>query len=204
MSSALGGQSMEDQESIRDKIIDAASEFFARYGFQKTTMDEIARKLHKAKGALYYYFKGKEELYTEVIKREIDMVRNALNEVIHQDLDPVAKLEKYFNVRFKMLSQCLNYHETMKADFRESYEFVNPVREDFEQYERREIKDILTKGKATGYFGLSDIDTSVDVIIILLNSIEVPLYLKGTYNKYENIIFEMTTILFEGLKKNKS
>lgn len=137
MNPAFSENSQSDQESIRDKIVATADEFFAHYGFQKTTMDEIARKLHKAKGALYYYFKGKEELYTEVIKREIDTVRSALNEVILQDTDPVAKLENYFTVRFKAMNECVNYHETMKADFRESYDFVNAVREEFDQYKRR-------------------------------------------------------------------
>ncbi len=203
MSPVLGGNPQNDPESIREKIVATADEFFAHYGFQKTTMDEIARQLHKAKGALYYYFKSKEALYTEVIRREIDTVRRALDAVIAEDTDPVAKLENYFNVRFQALNRCVNYHETMKADFRESYDFVNPVREEFEAYERREIRNILSTGKASGHFSLSDVDTSVDVILILLNSIEVPMYLKGMYEKYQNIIFEMTTILFDGLKKNK-
>ncbi|MBN2615955.1 MAG: TetR/AcrR family transcriptional regulator [Bacteroidales bacterium] len=192
-----------DQDGIREKIIVTADEFFARFGFQKTTMDEIARKIHKAKGALYYYFKGKEELYTEVIRREFDTVRSALDEVVRQDADPFVRLENYFVVRFKTMNQCVNYHETIRADFRESYDFVNPVREEFDRYERREIKKILVDGKAAGYDSASDLDRMVDVIMILLNSIEVPLYLKGLYDQYEHIIFEMTTILFNGLKKNK-
>jgi len=192
-----------EHDSIREKIIVAADEFFARFGFQKTTMDEIARKIHKAKGALYYYFKGKEELYTEVIRREFDMIRCALDDVVNQDVDPFVRLENYIMVRFKAMNKCVNYHETIRADFRESYDFVDPVREEFDQYERREIKKILVDGKAAGYDSPSDLDRMVDVILILLTSIEVPLYLKGMYDQYENIIFELTTILFNGLKKNK-
>lgn len=204
MSLISSRNSFSENESVRSKIIIVADEFFARFGFQKTTMDEIARKLHKVKGALYYYFNGKEELYTEVIKREFDMMRSALNDVIQQDVDPVVKLENYITVRFKIMNKCVNYHETLRADFRESYDFVNPVREDFGQYEKREIKKILSNGKENGYFILSDVNTSADVILIMLNSIEVPLYLKGKYGKYENIIFEITTMLFDGLKKDKS
>lgn len=203
MNLVSGRNTLKDHDGIREKIIVAADEFFARFGFQKTTMDEIARKIHKAKGALYYYFKGKEELYTEVIRREFDMVRRALDEVVQREDEPFVRLENYFMVRFKTMNQCVNYHETIRADFRESYDFVNPVREEFDQYERREIKKILEDAQAAGYEGPSDQDRMVDVIMILLNSIEVPLYLKGMYDQYENIIFEMTTILFDGLKKNK-
>jgi len=41
---------------VRTLIIDSATKYFSRYGFHKTTMDEIARNIHKAKGVLYYYF----------------------------------------------------------------------------------------------------------------------------------------------------
>jgi len=43
-------------------IINSATKYFSKFGFHKTTMDEIAKHIHKAKGVLYYYFKGKEEL----------------------------------------------------------------------------------------------------------------------------------------------
>ncbi len=199
-----GQDAINKQSNIKDKIVVAADEFFSRFGFQKTTMDEIARKIHKAKGALYYYFKGKEELYTEVIRREFDTVRNALDVVIQQEVDPVVKLENYITVRFKTLKICVNYHETLQADFRESYEFVRKVREDFDNYERNVIKQVLIDGQADGYFSLSDIDSTINVFMIMMKSIEIPLYLQGAYEKYENIIFEITTILFDGLKKNKS
>jgi len=199
-----GQDAINEQSNIKDKIVVAADEFFSRFGFQKTTMDEIARKIHKAKGALYYYFKGKEELYTEVIRREFDTVRNALDEVIQQEVDPVVKLENYITVRFKTLKTCVNYHETLQADFRESYEFVRKVREDFDNYERNVIKQVLIDGQADGYFSLSDIDSTINVFMIMMKSIEIPLYLQDVYDKYENIIFEITTILFDGLKKNKS
>lgn len=43
-------------------ILDAAERLFVRYGFKKTTMDEIAAEAGVGKGTIYSYFRSKEEL----------------------------------------------------------------------------------------------------------------------------------------------
>ncbi len=192
---------VEGKVSVKDKIIESADEFFSHFGFYKTTMDEIARKIHKAKGVLYYYFRSKEDLYTEVVKRELQLVKNELTIIVNRDDDPVSILENYIKVRYRMLNDAPNYHETLKADFREKYGFVENVRADFDHFERAQLKKILDAGQKEGYFRLSNIDLTVDVIITISKSIEVPLYLQGKYTEYENIINEMISIIFNGLKK---
>ncbi|MGD9492745.1 MAG: TetR/AcrR family transcriptional regulator, partial [Bacteroidales bacterium] len=71
-----------NNKDVRNSIIESATVFFSKFGFQKTTMNEIAKNLHKAKGVLYYYFKSKEELYSEVLRKELDEVRLELSKII--------------------------------------------------------------------------------------------------------------------------
>ena len=47
----------------KEEIVKAAQHVFARYGFRKTTMEEIASEAHRAKSSLYYYFKSKDEVF---------------------------------------------------------------------------------------------------------------------------------------------
>ena len=51
----------------RKKIIQAAGDCFARFGYEKTTMDDIGKKVGLNKASLYYYYKDKESIYTEVV-----------------------------------------------------------------------------------------------------------------------------------------
>jgi AcrR family transcriptional regulator len=60
---------------VKSSIIESATKYFSKYGFHKTTMDEIAKHIHKAKGVLYYYFKSKEVLFNEVLKQELNIVK---------------------------------------------------------------------------------------------------------------------------------
>lgn len=50
-------------------ILDAASALFLEYGYKKTTLDDIADRLGIQKGGIYYYYKGKEELFIAVLKK---------------------------------------------------------------------------------------------------------------------------------------
>ena len=50
----------------KQQIIEAAGVIFERYGFKKTTMDDIAYAAGKGKSSLYYYFKNKEQVFEAV------------------------------------------------------------------------------------------------------------------------------------------
>lgn len=50
----------------RNAILTAAEELFSKRGFKGTTMQKISEKAGLSKGAVYLYFKSKEELYLTV------------------------------------------------------------------------------------------------------------------------------------------
>lgn len=56
-------------------IVDAATSIFLRYGFKKTTMEDIARKVGISRQALYLYFQTKEAVFKAVISRTLATMR---------------------------------------------------------------------------------------------------------------------------------
>ncbi len=189
-------------DTVRTRIVGAAAIFFSQFGFHKTTMGEIARKLHKVKGAIYYYFESKEELYNEVLKQELTRVQIHLLVIVNSDSNPVEILERYAKTRFKLLNEAKNYHETIKADFIERYGFVDDVRKNFDEFERSQLLTILSKGKEEGLLEFSDINSTVSLILMLLKSIEIPLFLQEEYKEYHHSIDELITMLSASLQRN--
>ncbi len=51
--------------------MNVAIDCFAKYGFQATSIDRIAKAAGVSKGALYYHFKDKEELLFEAVKNRV-------------------------------------------------------------------------------------------------------------------------------------
>ena len=191
------------ETDVRSLIIESATQFFSKYGFHKTTMDEIAKHIHKAKGVLYYYFKSKEELFNEVLKKELNTVKIKLSKITSGDKDYLTMTREYFLARLKLLSTAVNYHETLKADFFEKYHFVKDVREDFAKFEYNQFTMIFNQGIKEGYMDLENIESTVNIIMMIVNSIELPLYLQNKYPKYKSTIGEIVTLITNSLRNYK-
>lgn len=61
----------EPTSPAADAILNAAEELFARSGFERTTIKEIARRANVNSALLYYYFSDKTTLYRTVLTRLI-------------------------------------------------------------------------------------------------------------------------------------
>ncbi len=53
-----------------DRILDAAAELILRWGYKKTTIDDIARQAGVAKGTIYLHWKTREDLFMALLIRE--------------------------------------------------------------------------------------------------------------------------------------
>jgi len=54
------------QESVKERILEAALDVFSIKGFEASSIDEIAQIAHMKGPNLYKYFKGKEEIFREL------------------------------------------------------------------------------------------------------------------------------------------
>lgn len=59
-----------DQDK-KHRILDAATALFARFGFKKTSIDEIASEAGVGKGTVYLMCESKEDLFYQVVHREL-------------------------------------------------------------------------------------------------------------------------------------
>ena len=72
-----------EQTEVREQILDTARDLFQKQGFGKTSMDDIARHLGRAKSGIYYYFKSKHAILEELVRREIERMEEEV-EVDHK------------------------------------------------------------------------------------------------------------------------
>ena len=59
-------------EGSRARVLGAAAEVFARHGFARATIDEIAREAGLSKGSVYWNFASKDELFGALLEEYID------------------------------------------------------------------------------------------------------------------------------------
>jgi len=191
-------------EDTREKIVTVATKLFSRFGFHKTSMDEIAKIARKAKGSLYYHFASKEELFTTVVANEIQNLKLELTVIVNDnELAADEKMKTYLIKRMKILNTAANYHETLKADFFEHFDFVDKLRNDLDSWEKEQIKIILDQGINEDIFENQNgnIDILLDVFIMVLKGLEIPFLLQGKYKQYSPYFDDLLKILIKGLGK---
>jgi AcrR family transcriptional regulator len=189
------------KDQTREKILAVAARMFGKYGFQKTTVDEIARTAHKAKGSVYYYYKSKEDLFLAVVLQEIQVLKTGLTRVIVDSQDATGMIRNYLLNRMVLMKDAVNYHESLKADFVADFSFLNDCREDFTHYEIGLMKAILDRGVRENKFQIKDSQATAQVIILAMKAIEIPFYHHNKISEYELTIIELVDILIKGLEK---
>jgi len=188
-------------EDTRDKILSVANKLFSRFGFHKTSMDEIAKIARKAKGSLYYHFASKEDLFREVVSIEMINLKNQLSFIVNNsDLTSSEKVKKYLVKRMEVLNDAANYHETLKADFFEHFHFIDDIRNELDELEKENLKKIINQGVETGEFmPIADMVVLLDVFIMVMKGLEIPFFLQGKYTKYAPHFEGLMSILTKGL-----
>ena len=185
-------------------ILRKADKLFARYGYQKTTMDEIASACRMAKSSLYYYFQNKDEIFAEVIMQDSIIFRQKLNEAVESVLQPNEKILAYVYARLKHLLDLTNYYTTLTDEYMDHYTFIEKTRNDFYQYEKDKLKELLQLGIDQGKFDVVDPDLTARMISIIIKGLEYPLLISKSDINLEIEIPQLLNILFEGLNNKWS
>jgi AcrR family transcriptional regulator len=188
-------------DNTKESILGVANKLFSRFGFHKTTMDEIAKIARKAKGSLYYHFASKEDLFREVVSIEMVNMKNQLSFIVNNpDLNSSEKVKKYLVKRMEILNSAANYHETLKADFFEHFHFIDDLRIELDAWEKENLKKLILQGVETGEFAIiGDIDVLLDIFIMVIKGLEIPFFLQNKYAKYSPHFDGLIEILTKGL-----
>jgi len=185
------------EEIIRNEVIITAQRLFQKYGYSKTTMEDIAKAMDRGKSTIYYYFKSKDEIFEAVIIKEADDVVYAILEAIKQKTTAEDKLKAYLTTFLEVIKVKLNLYEVFRNELLNSEDISlnqKNLRIPIMQYNAREIqvvKEILLLGLDSKEFTTSisdDVDLIAYTLITALRSMAMDLTLN---EKDLNSFFEV-------------
>ena len=191
------------QDDIKENILDVAQSIFRKYGFKKTTMDEIAKAARKGKSTLYYYFKSKEEIFAAVIEKEGNYMQNELMRIVALNISSQATLKKYILARMKLIDQVANLYDAIKDDYLSHYHFIQKYRVKYDEFEISILKQMLIKGINSKEFKIDadKIDMVAFGLATALKGLEIPFFLENKYTEIERRLDSLLDILFYGIAR---
>jgi AcrR family transcriptional regulator len=86
-------------------ILELARKRFERFGFRKTTVDEICRDGGISKKTLYRHFRDKEELFARVLIQEALSARAEIFRRLGDVRDPLEKLERLIGIAVEFFQE---------------------------------------------------------------------------------------------------
>lgn len=191
---------MKDQEKIRGSIMSAASVLFEKYGYEKTSMDEIASASRKAKATIYYYFRNKLEIFRAVLEQEMQKVIGNQRQVITAITDTNAQIAQYLKSRMDIIREAKVYRHYIMSAYVEGTgevkEAVMHAREILDEWEYRYFTGICTKGRELGILS-EDVkpDAFAMSMLALLKGLEIQFInyedaeaMRSTYNAMVEIL----------------
>jgi AcrR family transcriptional regulator len=143
---------MDEKAQTRALILDAAGKRFRHYGYQKTTMAEIARDLAMSTGNLYRFYPSKLDIAEAHAHFHEEDEDRLMAEIVGQSLPAVERLRKFARLvleeTFRVIHESQKVFELAQAISRERPAYANRRL----AQERVFLKSMLRDGVAEGVF----------------------------------------------------
>ena len=177
----------------KQQIIEAAGVIFERYGFKKTTMDDIAYAAGKGKSSLYYYFKNKEQVFEAVVAHEAEHLVNEINTSISSSKTAIEKLRSYVTIRMKRFVQRGNLATALNDNFLATFSFIEKIRNNYRDFEIDMISEIIKEGIDNKEFKPVDSNFVAEAILTCMIGFEVPLLTQS--NEIEESVEKINSVI---------
>lgn len=192
---------MVDKDEYRTKIILTASTIFSRYGFRKTTMEEISKALKKGKSSIYYYFASKEDIFEAVVLYEANQLRTQLTTAIKEVDSPTDKLRNYIYVRMTTFEKLSNYYNAVFDKNLDHYEFIEKIRSRYDREELAILRLLVYIGHRRGVFEIEESEYTAMAIQTMVRGLEVPLFWRKREIDINNRLEAILHLIFYGIHK---
>lgn len=138
--------------SVRDQIVDAATAHFGHFGYEKTTVSDLAKSIGFSKAYIYKFFDSKQAIGEVICSNRLTMIMEIVNAAIADAPTASEKIRRLFRSLTEAGSD-LFFHERKLYDIaavasRDKW----PSTEKYEERLRQLIEQILLEGRQAGEF----------------------------------------------------
>jgi len=160
----------------KQEILEHARQVFVKYGFERTTMDDIANTVGLKKGSLYYYYDSKEAMISDVINSEGKKLLDYTQKEIKGIEKARERVLKFVTARLNFFGQLYSLLKpTVRIILANRPTLYTYGKEIFEK-EVKILTDIISDGIKAGEFVDSDSRQIAGVILNICDAVELRAY----------------------------
>tara|TARA_B100000315_G_scaffold116862_1_gene107185 strand:+ start:13089 stop:13673 length:585 start_codon:yes stop_codon:yes gene_type:complete len=194
---------MGKNKDIKKQILKSASERFNHYGYNKTTMAEIADDCNMTAGNLYRYFHNKEEIITQIAVQCMQLREETLRKLVENHKSDVTDLLLSFVLKnllysFEEFSHQKKIYELIEFITRRQRKLLDQHLKNIQSL----ISLILEKGKESKEFKFDDTEVVAEAVLNATTKFRAPHFMVlYSHKELQRMARNVIRLVVEGLKK---
>ncbi len=185
---------------VRNQIVAAATEHFSRYGYEKTTVSDLAKVIGFSKAYIYKFFESKQAVGEVICANCLGQIEAEVKAAIDQADKPPEKLRRMFKAivesSMRLFFQDRKLYEIAASAATEHWQATRA-------YEARVLallQEILQEGRQSGDFERkTPLDETVTAIYLVMRPYLNPLILQHSFDHAEEAPTQLSNLVLRSL-----
>ncbi|RKT25667.1 TetR family transcriptional regulator [Paraburkholderia sp. RAU2J] len=168
---------------VRDQIVVAATEHFSRYGYEKTTVSDLAKAVGFSKAYIYKFFESKQAIGEMICANCLHQIETEVRAAVAQTDLPPEQLRRMFSVfteaSLRLFFQDRKLYEIAASAATENWQSVLA----YEERVQKLLRDVLQAGRQSGDFERkTPLDETAMAIYLVMRPYLNPMLLQYSFD----------------------
>ena len=186
--------------TVREQIVEAAGEHFSRYGYEKTTVSDLAKSIGFSKAYIYKFFDSKQAIGEAICAKTLSGIVATVEEAVTGATSPTDKFRRMFKV-------LVTTNVSLFFSDRKLYDVATyaageewPSARAYCERIRQIMKEIVREGRESGEFERkTPLDETVHAIDLVMQPYVNPLLLQYSLDVAEEAPAQLSNLVLRSL-----
>lgn len=185
---------------VRDQIVTAATEHFSRYGYEKTTVSDLAKAIGFSKAYIYKFFESKQAIGEMICANCLRQIETEVEDAVAGTDLPSEKLRRMFKTAteasLKLFFQDRKLYEIAASAATENWQAVIA----YEERIQKLLQEVVQAGRQTGDFERkTPLDEATKAIYLVMRPYLNPLLLQYSFGYIEEAPMHLSNLVLRSL-----
>lgn len=185
---------------VRNQIVAAATEHFSHYGYEKTTVSDLAKVIGFSKAYIYKFFESKQAIGELICANCLSQIEAEVKVAIDQAERPPEKLRRMFKAgvesSMRLFFEDRKLHEIAASAAAERWQAALT----YDEHIRALLRDILQQGRESGDFERkTPLDDTLTAIYLVMRPYLNPLTLQYSLDSIDEAPTQLSSLILRSL-----
>jgi len=186
--------------NVREQILEAAQEHFSHYGFDKTTVSDLAKAIGFSKAYVYKFFDSKEAIGEAICAKTLSSIVAAVEEAMAGASTPTEKFRRMFKTLTatgaSLFFNDRKLHDIAAHSAGEGW----PSARAYAERIRQILMEVVREGRETGEFERkTPLDETVHAIYLVVLPYANPLLLQHNLHLIDEAPAQLSNLVLRSL-----